>query len=91
MEFNPEIYNSAPEVLVFRFHDGAGYRKFAEYAHEQRAHIFVCDNQKLTVATDAFTKEEACRIAKVTSGLLTISAISFKGNENKILWWRMEN
>jgi hypothetical protein len=91
MEFNPELYNSAPEVLVFRFRDVAGYRKFAEYTHEQRAHIFVCDNQKLTVTTDAFTKEEALRIAKVTSGLLTISAISFKGNENKILWCRMEN
>lgn len=91
MEFNPEIYNSAPEVLEFHFHDGAGYRKFAEYAHEQEAHVFVCDNQKLTVATDAFTREEAFRIAEVTLGLSTISAVSFKGNENKILWWRMEN
>lgn len=77
MEFNPEIYNTTSEVLVFRFSDEAGYKKFAEYAHEQESHIFVCDNQKLKVTTDAFTKEEALRIAKITLGLATISTRVF--------------
>lgn len=91
MEFNPEIYNSTPEVLIFRFRDGVEYRKFAEYAHEQGGHIFVCNNQKLTVATDAFTREEAFRIAEVALGLSTISTASLTSNINKIWWWRMEN
>ena len=82
MEFNPEIYNSASEVLIFRFRDGAGYRKFAEYAQGEESHIFVCDNQRFTVATDAFTKEGALRMAKVALGLSTISVVSFKGVES---------
>ena len=82
MEFNPEIYNSASEVLVFRFRDRTGYNKFAEYVHEQESHIFVCDNQNLTVTTDAFTKEEALKMTIVISGLSTISAVSFKGVES---------
>ena len=82
MEFNPEMYNSASEVLVFRFRDGAGYRKFAEYAQGKESHIFVCDNQKFKVTTDAFTKEEALRMAKVVIGLSLISAVSFKSVES---------
>lgn len=84
MEFNPEIYNSASEVLVFRFRDGADYNKFAEYAHEKESHIFVCDNKKFTVTTDAFTREEALRMAKVALGLSTISAVSFK--DMGVIW-----
>lgn len=95
MEFNPEIYNSASEVLVFRFRDGAGYRKLAEYAHEQESHIFVCDNQNFAVTTDAFTQEEALRMAKVALGLSTISVVSFKGvefvSEGEIWSWITEH
>ena len=79
--FNPEIYNTQTEVFVFRFRDGVGYRKFAEYAQGKESHIFVCDNQKFTVTTDAFTKEEALRMAKVALDLSTISVVSFKGVE----------
>ena len=79
---NPEIYNSTAEVLVFRFCDGAGYIKFAEYAHEQESHTFVCDNRNFTVTTDAFTREEALRMAKVVPGLSAIFAVSFKRGES---------
>lgn len=90
MEFDPEIYNSATDIFVFRFRDGAGYKKFAEYAHEREAHIFVCDNRNFTVTTDAFTKEEVLRIAKVSAGLSTISIVSLKGvdfvSEGQLIW-----
>ncbi len=75
---NPELYNSTTEVLVFRFCDGAWYIKFAEYAHEQESHTFVCDNRNFTVTTDAFTRGEALRMAKFVPGLSAIFVVSFK-------------
>ena len=83
MEFNPEVYNSMAKAFVFRFRDRPSYNKFAAYAHGRGAHILLCDNQAFTVTTDAFTQEEALRMAKVAIGLSTISAVSldFKGVE----------
>lgn len=95
MEFDPEMCSNTPEVLVFRFRDGVGYRRFSEHAHEQESHIFVCDNRSFTVTTDAFTKEEALRLSKVTTGLSLISTVPFKGvesvRESEIIWsWLTE-
>ena len=81
MEFNPEIYNTQAEIFIFRFFDGEGYRQFAQYAYGRESHIFVCDNHRFTVTTDAFTEDEVLRMSKVATGLSSVSAVSFKGAE----------
>lgn len=91
IDFDPEIYNSTSELLMFRFFDGKGYRKFAEYTIGKESHIFVCDNQRFTIITDAFTKEEATRMALSVSGLAAIAVISLKNmdlvSKNQIYSW----
>ena len=81
MEFNPEIYNTQAEIFIFRFFGEKEYRQFAQYAYENESHIFVCDNHRFTITTDAFTEDEVLRMSKVAAGLSSVSAVSFRGAE----------
>ena len=89
MKIKDEAIIKTTEVVVFRFRDGPGYSKFAEYTAGKDPHIFVCDDKKFKIITDVYTREEAIRIAKTAPGLASVSAAEINNTElisENIIW-----